>query len=98
MNGGWRRLKIALDVSFRWRLTVDLGVIVDEGQVLTLFFRIGWFLRHELIYALNRQDDTGRSIQTRSAGAQPASISWVRIACNPGSNSSFGSTRKPSRA
>lgn len=98
MNSGWRCLEIALDVSFCRCLAIDFGVVVDKGQVLTLFFSIGWFLRHELIYDLNCQDDTGRSIQTRSADAQPASISWARISRNPGSSSSSASTRKPSRA
>lgn len=98
MNSGRRCLEIALDVSFCRRLAVELGVVVDKGQILTLFFRIGWFLHHVLIYDLYRQDDTGRSIQTRAAGAQPASISWARMARNPGSSSSSDSTRKPSRA
>lgn len=75
MNRGRCRLEIALDVSFCRCLAVDLGVVIDKGQILTLFLGIDFFLRHELIYDLNRQDDTGRSMQTRSAGAQPASIS-----------------------
>lgn len=97
MNSGRCCLEIALDVSFRRDLAIDLGVVIDKGQRLTFFFGIGWFLRHELIYDLNRQDDTDRSMQTRSAGAQPASISCARIARNPGSSSSSGNTRKPSR-
>lgn len=54
MNGGRRCLKITLNVSFRRWLAVDLGVVVNKGQILTLFFSISRLLRHELIYDLNR--------------------------------------------
>jgi hypothetical protein len=36
MNRGRRYLKVALQVRLRGRLPVDLRVVVDGGQVLTL--------------------------------------------------------------
>ena len=44
MNCGCRNLEVPLDVGFRWCTAIDLFVVVDESQVLTLasgeFFRV----------------------------------------------------------
>src|SRR5207253_424055 len=37
VNRGRRNLEVALQVRLRWRAAVDLGVVVDECQILTLF-------------------------------------------------------------
>ena len=37
MYGGRRHLEVTLDISLCWRVSVDLAVVVDEGQILPLF-------------------------------------------------------------
>lgn len=39
VNRGRRDSKVALQIGFRRSLAVDFGVVVDECQVLALFFR-----------------------------------------------------------
>jgi len=40
MDGRWRDLEVALEVGLGGRLAVDLGVVVDECEVLALLRRV----------------------------------------------------------
>jgi len=55
----WRRdSKVLLHFGLRGRATVDFAVVMDEGQVLTLFIRICFLHRHHSnkdVYAARRE-------------------------------------------
>lgn len=40
VDRGWGGLEVALKIGFGWWLPIQLGVVVDEGEILTLFCSI----------------------------------------------------------